>query len=122
MAADLSALAAYSGPITYVSLKDSAFVQSEAASSGDKWSGDKGHKIIYGKAFIYSKQNDYDIYIDEELIGKTPVLVDSIKYGKHVVEAYAGNELVFRKTIAVKDISMVIIGIKNSKEVASTGL
>jgi|GEM_PF-4036323 len=74
-------------------------------------------KAVTGSVHITS-QATADIYFDNDIIGKAPVSVEGVIPGRHIVEAYTGKDLIYRKYIVVKPLSAVAVEINGEKEIA----
>ncbi|MCX5749894.1 MAG: hypothetical protein NTZ10_06620 [Candidatus Saganbacteria bacterium] len=69
-------------------------------------------------AIFVTSHKVLDIYIDEDIIGKAPLTVEAVRPGRHLVEAYSGRDIVFRKYVDVKKTDTVVIEINGKKDVA----
>ncbi len=65
---------------------------------------------------IISGIGKLDVYVDDDIVGKTPVKVSSIKNGKHLVEAYSGTKLMYRNYVVVNG-SQVRIDVNGRNEI-----
>lgn len=72
--------------------------------------------------FICSKFKDVDIYIDEDNAGRTPAVFANLAKGKHLIEAYNGEELIYRQYMIVKSGEKIIINISGEKNIAEEDL
>ncbi len=72
-----------------------------------------------GKLFVYSKHKELDVYLDEEIAGKTPLTLDKLSKGRHVVEAYMGPELYYRQYVDIEGAKPVVMEINGIKEIAA---
>lgn len=68
--------------------------------------------------FVYSKHSEVDVYIDEEIAGKTPAVLTVVTKGKHLVEVFNGAELLYRQYIVLKNGEKIIIDINGDKKIA----
>ena len=74
-------------------------------------------KSLSGSVYVTSHRAA-DIYFDNDIIGKAPISVENVKPGKHLVEAYIGNELIFRRYVEVKTLTGETVEINGKKDVA----
>lgn len=58
------------------------------------------------------------VYFDDEVIGCAPILIDGVRPGRHLVEAYIGSELYFRQYVDVKPLNASMIEINGKKDIA----
>lgn len=72
----------------------------------------------FGRLFICSRTGkDVSIYIDEDEAGKN--LVDiNVQEGRHLIEAFSGNELIFRKYVTVNGARPMTVDISNNGDIA----
>lgn len=75
-----------------------------------------------GEIFICSKHKDVDVYVDEDKVGKTPVILTTLPKGRHLVEIYDSSELVYRQYITVKNGERILINIDGEKNIAGEDL
>jgi len=75
-------------------------------------------EINSGKVVVYSSDPSLKVFFDEDPVGKCPVVLEPVKRGRHVVEAYSGKDLVFRKYIVVGSKQKLVVKIRSEKEIA----
>lgn len=68
--------------------------------------------------FVYSKHSEVDVYIDEDMAGKTPAVLAGVTKGRHLVEVFNGAELLYRQYIVLKNGEKIIIDINGDKKIA----
>ena len=68
--------------------------------------------------YVFSSHKEADIYIDEDFFGKAPVNIKNAKPGRHLVEAYAGQDLLFRQYVTVVEGIPSVIEINGKKQVS----
>jgi len=71
-----------------------------------------------GRVVVYSSDPSLKIFFDEDPVGKCPVVIERVNRGRHMVEAYNGQELVFRKYIVIGAKQKLVVKIRGDKEIA----
>lgn len=69
-----------------------------------------------GTLNIYSKIGFLRIYIDNDFYGETPVEIDAIKAGTHLVAATKNGETVYEEIVTVKDYEVTTIMVTKDME------
>lgn len=80
----------------------------EAKGLGKKYALNKDGYLEVGETLLVNLSDEYRVYIDGKFKGNPPLLLESLKAGKHTIRIESENEYLEQKLLVKRDISDIL--------------